>query len=328
MSGGIPSFRRGFTLVELMACAALMAALMLIVVSLTSQLSDLWRGTTAKIEQFSEARNAFEALTRRLSQATLNTYWDYDDLDHPQKYVRQSELRFVCQPGAQGGHEIFFQAPFGYSDTHRGLGNLLNTWGFYVEYADDSASRPPFVNLPVRNRFRLMEYMEPSENLTVYSPSTAWLPASAAERKANAHVLAENVIALILLPRLSPQEDATGTLLAPSYAYDSTRNGPNGADPNYNTKNQLPPTVQVTLVAIDEASAGRLTSAQVATLQTKLGELFRDAGSFPSDLKKNPAHAVDSSLEAALIALKINYRIFTTNVILRGAKWSRQTSSL
>ena len=324
MSGASTSSRRGFTFVELLASAVLITALLLIVVAMTSRLSDLWRGTAAKIEQFSEARSAFDSLTRRLSQATLNTYWDYDDLDAPTQYVRQSELRFICQFGAQGSHEIFFQAPLGYSDTYRGLSGLLNTWGFYVEYADDRASRPSFVNLPARWRFRLMEYMEPSEKLTVYSKSDAWCPASGAGRAANAHVLAENVIALILLPRLAPQEDATGTRLAPFYAYDSTRDGPNGSDASFNTRNQLPPVVQVTLVAIDEASALRLTSAQVAMLQARLGELFRDAGSFDGDLKKHPGQATDASLEAALIALKVNYHIFTTNVVLRGAKWSRQ----
>ena len=315
MSRGFSTFARGFTLVELMACAALLASLMLILISMTSQLGDLWRGTTSKIEQFSEARSAFEALTRRLSQATLNTYWECDNPANPTQYVRQSNLRFICQPGSQGGHEVFFQAPCGYSETHCGLNNLLNTLGYYIEYADDSAFRPPFVTLPARSRFRLMEYLEPSEKLAVYASPDAWFPASAAERRAYAHVLAENVLALILLPRLSPQEDATGTSLAHDYTYDSTCDGL--------TKNQLPPTVQVTVVAIDEASAGRMTSADAAALQAKLGELFRDAGSFAGDLRKSTLQAGDASLEAALLARKINYRIFTTNVILRGAKWSR-----
>lgn len=298
-----------------MACAALLTALMLILVSMTSQLGELWRGTAAKIEQFSEARNAFESLTHRLGQATLNTYWDCDNPDNPAQYMRQSELRFVCQPGAQGGQEIFFQAPCGYSEAHRGLNSLLNTCGYYVEYGDDSATRPAFVNLPARNRFRLMEYVEPAENLAVYATPDSWFPASAEGRRANAHVLAENVVALILLPRLSPQEDATGSALAPYYAYDSTCGG--------HSKNQLPPMVQVALVAIDEASAGRMTSADAAALQARIEGLFRDAGSFESDLRKTTSQADDASLEAALLVRKINYRIFTTNVILRGAKWSR-----
>ena len=46
---------------------------------------------------------------------------------------------------------------------------MLNTWGYYVEYADNSTTRPSFVASPARKRFRLMEVMQPSESLSLYT---------------------------------------------------------------------------------------------------------------------------------------------------------------
>lgn len=313
MMGG--RLQRGFTLLELMVSVVLIAAIMGMVIAVADQVSGIWRGTASKIEQFSEARNAFDSLSRRLSQATLNAYWDYDDPNHPQRYIRRSDLRFVCKRGEAGSQELFFQAPFGYSETRKGMSGALNTWGYYVEYGDDGGTRPPFVPTRPRWRFRLMEYMEPAERFALYKDGSAWEPPSGDARKPYAHVLAENVVALVALPRLSPREDAAGTALAPKYEYNSADDG------SPDTRNQLPPVVQVAVVAIDEASALRMSANDVEAVKTRLDRLFQDAGHFASDLTRSAGG--DGSLEALLIARRINYHIFTTNVLLRGAKWSR-----
>lgn len=73
--------------------------------------------------------------------------------------------------------------------------------------------------------------------------------------------VAENVIALIVTPRLAKAEErslqtsATHSPLAPSYSYDST--GSN-ALAQLNPKSQLPPVVQLTMIAIDDKSAEKL----------------------------------------------------------------------
>jgi uncharacterized protein (TIGR02599 family) len=85
---------RGFTLVELLVSTALLTGLVLILVSILDQTQKTWRFTRTKVEQFSGARAAFEAMTRRLSQATLNTYWAYDDPAKPTRYIRQSSCGF------------------------------------------------------------------------------------------------------------------------------------------------------------------------------------------------------------------------------------------
>lgn len=334
-----------FTLVELMVATSLLSVLLVILAGITNQTSNTLRYTTSKVEQFRSSREAFEAVTRRLSQATLNTYWDYEYTGSgatrvPTKYVRQSELRFWCGPTetAMGsaplrpGHGVFFQAPLGFVNQKQfgGLSNLLNTWGYYLEFNNEEEFRPNFVNnlnprLPDRYRYRLMELMQPSNEMNLYKltsgkpayTATDWIKDAltpAPPSRAPVHVLAENVIALVLLPKLSETEDPTGIRLAPGYTYDSTKTV---ADPEINPKNQLPPLVQVTLVAIDETSAARVDNGAVPP-QLGLEGLFAtsgtSAGKFTEDLE---------SLTKSLSEQRLNYRVFTTHVSIRAAKWSR-----
>src|SRR5688572_26589605 len=70
-----------FTLVELMVATAVIALLMVVLLQMTTQTTKTWRFTTEKVEKFQSARDGFESMTRRISQATLNTYWDYVDLN-------------------------------------------------------------------------------------------------------------------------------------------------------------------------------------------------------------------------------------------------------
>jgi len=364
--------RAGFTLVELMVSMAILVLLLLVIVSITDATRKTWAYTSSKIEEFGNAREAFESITRKLSQATLNTYWDYHypaGNSTPDRYIRQSELRFISGNGqtltgssSVTTHAVFFQAPLGYvtGANYSNLENLINTWGYFVEFGDDSQARPAFLNniVQVRKRFRIKELMEPSESLTLYTytsgtnasgqsknsvyTGTEWFttpfngtaPYTTLTRPVR--TLAENVIALVLLPKLAPQEEQSlqtsgeipsapqGTSLAPQYTYDSTVAVANAA---LNTKNQLPPVIQVTMVAIDETSANRMTDSDNANLQAKLGTLFIDATKCAADLNRDPANVADPSLETYLITHRINYRIFTTNISIKSAKWSRAESN-
>lgn len=327
-----------FTLVELVVAMSVLFVLMVILVQLTNGTSRIWSQTTGNIEQFKEARDAFESMTRRLSQATLNTYWDYhypnnDKTKPADAYQRQSELRFITGDAQAlaglkypAGHAVFFQAPLGFTatTTYVHMQNLLNTWGFFIDFGSDQDMRPGFLGpkIPLRYRFRLYELMEPSESLSLYkyssgNPSYAgkeWFtdplkltPATSRPTRA----LAENIIALILLPKLSPQEDVTETRLAPQYSYDSTAAN---SDPTINPKNQLPPVIQLTVVAVDEATFGRIQAGAVPP-DFGLTGLFAKAENYHQDL---------ATLEATLQRQKLNYRVFSTNVSIRGAKWSRE----
>lgn len=312
----------------------------LILVQITNSTASTWRNTNAKIEQFRSAGDAFEELSRRISQATLNTFWDYDNIANHKRYMRRADLRFITGQSADlisssGGAShptqcIFFQAPLGFvvdRQNFGGLENLLNTWGYYIEF--DKEQRPAFLdgisNKPKqRYRYRLMEMMQPSEELGIYSytsglPSSApqytgkeWFTDSLSTANPPVRALAENVIAMIIIPKLSQKEDPTGIKLAPNYAYDSSPHTTSGKQ-DY-SENQLPPVVQITLVAIDETSANRITNgASPPAFGGTLNTLFKTAANYDADMK---------TLQDTLSNDKINFRVFTTNVIIRGAKWS------
>lgn len=342
----------GFTVAELLVASAILALLVVLLLSMVTQTSKTWRTTSGKIEEFRDARDAFDTITRRLSQATLNTYLDYDNATNPTSYMRQSELRFLSGPTATilgsltlpnstPAMSVFFQAPNGFSTNSSNfiLQNALNTWGYFLEYSSDSNSRPSFLPIgapPARYRYRLMELMEPTENLSIYNYTSGnrsytnvdWVSNSmtlASNRPA--HVLAENVIALIILPKLSPTDISTwnalgsnysAASLAPNYIYDSSTNlnSTTPVDPNLDTHNQLPPVIQVTMVAVDETSAVRFSNAYANLANASpqgYGNLFQTASNLPTDL---------TTLGSILTAKGMNYRIFTTDVMIKGAKWS------
>jgi uncharacterized protein (TIGR02599 family) len=178
---------RGFTLVELLVSMTVVALLMGVLLQTVFQTQNIWTGARNRIEEFREARVAFESITRRLSQATLNSVWDYDNPTTPTRYQRYSDLHFVSGPsyktsGGQGllqtvdkacGHAVFFQAPMGFAGQETGgtapsaaydnMEELLNGWGFYVQYRSDLPDRPAFMRddkdrNPERETFSLLEF--------------------------------------------------------------------------------------------------------------------------------------------------------------------------
>lgn len=232
----------------------------------------------------------------------------------------------------------------------RNLSSTLNAVGYYVEFSDEndvnSGTVPKFMGrLPASWRYRLMELNEPSQNLSVYMTTgglgiyngpTSWFN-KPLEVAASPNItpptfpIAENIVALIIRPKVSnPSRDPQAALpveIASKYAYDtkaylsylqpppfppSPDIDPNtGARPS---KNQLPPLVQVTLVAIDSPSGLRLANRYGATAPPLVDQsLFFDVTRYDSDLGK---------MEANLDAQKLNYRVFVADVSLPGAKWS------
>jgi prepilin-type N-terminal cleavage/methylation domain-containing protein len=152
-----------FTLVELMVSTALIALLMLLLLGTVDQTQNVWKRTTAKIAQFQASRAAFEAMNRRISQATLNTYYRATDTSSANAkadflFRRQSELQFLTghlsdastksgkvpgiftsNPAISGltkpveraypTHGVFFFAPLGITE-EPGLGDFKTTRRF------------------------------------------------------------------------------------------------------------------------------------------------------------------------------------------------------
>jgi len=356
-----------------------LALMMLVIGHITSGTSKIWRDTSGKIGTFQNARGAFDTMTQTLSQATLNTYYDYYDANGvrntaggstsftPSIYGRFSELHFLSGPASKllsgvsrkdssgtkaypavtSGHAVFFQAPIGYTQdtTARNLDNTLSAIGYFVEFGSDKDFMPPLVSEKItpKNRYRLVQMIQSSEKLSIYKESwsahsagtmAAWfktpleLTVADPSNPRPTQVLADNVILMILRPKLSDQEFAAlsnPVPIAPDYTYDSQ---PKEVIPpiqlsQYPSRYQLPPLIGVTLVAIDEASAIRLEAKYGATpplAAMSLDNLFKATSDtnirtdYDNDLK---------TLKTKLDSEKITYRIFETELALRSSKWSQ-----
>ena len=403
---------------------------MLLLLSTTDQTQRVVKRTTEKTASFQGARAAFESMTRRLGQATLNTYWRAHDNNIISKlaifrFRRQSELQILSgstdrifsantqlkgtlqQPSnlAYPTHCIFFQAPLGHTvepistarpDVHKfaRLDTSLAGCGYFIEYGPEP-DRPQVLGtagLPSKYRFRLMEMTVPTEKLTFYqrpnnstSPNSAtdektmidprvydmknayynglvagkdrksntnWVPplwmkeaiardtiantSPTAKKFRDTYVRAENIVALIILPKLAekdriipgsnpPKFDPNQLELAPAYEFDSWRvidGNPSVKDDrnrlvdNSARDNLLPPIIQVTMVAVDDLSMQKLNPS-ASNVPDLVGNLFSKATTvkdYEDDI---------TSLERALSRQNIKYRIFSTDVVLRGSKWSR-----
>jgi len=314
--------RGGFSLIELLVAVTIFVAMLAIVLSVIGQTTSIWKGSSNKIEAFQSARAGFDQVTRSISQATLNTYLDYNDVNDPKEYLRQSELKFLIgQSGASGmpgladtGQCIFFQAPLTYTlnnGSYGGLDSLLNICGYYISFTTNTGvpSHVPASKNPYR--YRLMQLLVPVEKNTVYDASGAgkqWFTAQTNYVTA----VADNIIALIVRPQ--DPSAATPDISTNAFSYDSTLNATNHPQPQ--TANQLPPVVQVTMVAIDEASAARLEqgSAAPGVIASALSGKFINPARYDIDV---------AELESSLLKAGIDCRVFAGAVPIRESKWTK-----
>ncbi len=337
---GKRGLRPGFTLLELMVSMTVLALIMLLVFQMLDTTQKTFQGSRARASTFKEARVAFEGITRRIGQAMLNTYFDYkypnnNPLSTPTGYERKSDLHFISGQAStllRGGnystHCVFFQAPLGFSlrPENQSLGSLLNSWGYFIERGDDTDQIPQFLRSydslnASKERYRLMEFRPPTENMQVYGAnlrnrySIDWFKNQVTLKSAGgvpfSRPLAENIIALIIEPKRS---DKTGAaVLAPRYEYDSRRFQKSN-NPRDETKHQLPPLVEVTMVAVDEESVIRNEQINGGTLEELVPTgLFTNQSQYESDL---------ATLERKLVEKKITYRVFNETVAIRASKFS------
>ena len=427
----------GFTLVEVLVSSVLVVAIMMLLLGTVDQTQRLWQRSRSKTTQFQSARAAFEAMSRRVAQATLNTYWKAHEVDirgetSDFRFRRQGEMQFVSGPTVRffnaapkianlnapvdenyPTHAMFFSAPLGYTEyvdpnstvpdlkKFRALDSLMTACGYFIEFGDDP-SVPSFLTdksimkipAPARYRYRLMEFTMPSEKFNLYArpvddgwsndprifdetttatvakyygglvnatrqPITSfvrplWMKEAflrktygsgdpPAYRFQYAHPLAENIVALVVLPKLATKDRVnSGTTtpnpdvleLAPKYEYDSWRvlSGADAQDPVHNAvtldnrarDNLLPPIVQLTMVAIDEPSTLRMDLKLSGKPDWSQG-IFKNADRETTHLDN--IAKLEKAIRDDPDNKNINYRIFTTDVIIRGSKWSRDPKS-
>ncbi|MEI6033268.1 MAG: Verru_Chthon cassette protein C [Verrucomicrobiae bacterium] len=352
----------GFTLLEVLVSIAILAMLMALVATIFNSSSRLWKAAETKVSAFQSARAAVETISRRLGQATLNSYIDYErdasgniqnstgDSEKRIAYVRQSNLHFLCGPPEGFGyyemtdllqchsHAVFFEAPLGYagnSTITQGMNSALNVCGYFVEFSADSGSRASFLSTTAkpRWRYRLMEVRQATEGLGVYAStfnyatgtplpySLTWLTTdlglTTAERPQR--VLAENVIAMVLLPRLSFSDPRyAATYLTDNFVYNSRLYlDKTGGSYRAKTRNALPPVMQLILVVIDESSALRLADeyGNIApfgpTSNMPVSGLFNHPDNLEGDIE---------TLTKYLKENRINYRLFSSDILIRNAR--------
>lgn len=325
----------------------ILSVLMLMLTVMLDQVQKSWSYSESRISQFREARVAFDLITKNLSQASLNTYFDLKDEDKDglvDQYYRTSEMQFlVTDAGTLNaskeqqlvGHAVFFQAPLGFSTQYRNLNNLFNGRGYFVAFGSDRTFRPSFVKADLRYRYRLMEFRPPAELNEVFADGgeerdagkdqefTEWFrqglhlsPGDEFDHHLNP--LAENIVTLVVSPRDSllsgggTRNDTTSEI-APSYYYDSN----NDSSAFSKFRQQVPPLVRVTMVAIDEASAQRLADENQSSMPEVIpSNLFRNTSRYDADV---------AELTTFLDEKKIKHKIFSSMVMLRNSKWSDNT---
>lgn len=298
----------GFSLVEVLVASAILGVLVILLSSATGSLLNTLRNAHSKIDQYSAARAGFEQILSTLSQATLNTYWDYDDPANPNNYIRKSDLHFLIEPSTMG-QAVFFHAPLSRNGNTTSTG-LLNAVGFWVDFGSDSQWKPGHV--PEQFRFRLMQGIQPADSLQVFTTANGSWTNAVKTIPDVGFPIASNVLALILWPRLPVAQDPEGNDLSGNFAYDSRDSRQVSAI----QKAQLPPSVQVTMIVMDEASAYRLASVSgaPAAITSAFTNRFQDVTRFESDLE---------AVRAALTAAKVNHLVLSSSVTLREAKWSQ-----
>ncbi len=420
----LPKQNSAFTLAEVIVSSALVVGIMGLLLTTVEQTRKTINSTTSKASQFQASRVAFDAMTRNLAQATLNTYWELDrdgETRNPTGFRRQADLHFISGKAARETilesmdeatyptHAVFFQAPLGFSAEtvsntspirkYAGLSNLLSVVGYYVAWGPDT-NIPNFLTTQSdfyasRYRYRLMQVMQPAESLMVYNSvnytksdklpgidqskyvnPTDWIKAALGKiaiptgpkgKQASQRVLAENIIALIIVPKLAERDrtskDALNDL-TDDYNYDSrpmdafnsqTRDKPPngtidellnlvkklGGDKDKRVKqlHQMPPILQVTMIAIDEPSALKLETAQangnpsnppapelatgLFSKCTTMDAFHKDLGDLETPDEGSLVYNI-STPNGPLKIPRLNYRVYNADVVIRGSKWSSE----
>ena len=353
--------RQGFTLVELLVSMTIVAVLMLMVSSVLGYVQSGWRQASARVSQFREARRAFDRITTTLAQATLNNYLAYRfnnaanpllppadmKVSYPQGYVRYSDLQFVCGPSSSNnkpkltgldaavspGHAVFFQAPIGddmsLGSTVYRLPTALRGLGFFVRFGDDSAFRPDFLTTrgkPPTYRYRLHEYRCPTEGNIIYDQTTRGTQSDwYGNWETWSRPVANNIILLLISPRRPVDAGSTAKAydIAPDFKYDTFPEGGLASVKQESeqkfTDFQLPPLVEVTMVAVDEGSAENLALDSGSGTSPHLEDVFES--SWFTDASREREDLV--ALQEALVAKKVNFRVFSATVPIRASRWSR-----
>lgn len=356
---------RSFTLVEILVAIAVLTILLVLAAQLITRTSSVWIYSTSKMAEGREARVAFNSLCQRLSEATVDQYYGYTYTAstpattpatyYPNSYVRRSELRFISGLSAtinstvtsSPTDAVFFTAPLGIvsnTSLYGHLPSLLNVCGYYVQWSNVDLERPSILPGTGIYRFRLMQFVQPAESMSVYSQTipfsgsnpngnyplysfvtgTSWQNTAMANSPSGVHPLANNVVALLMLPATNTT-DASGTL-APGFLYNSESATSPATTPALTSVNRTPPVMRVVMYTIDEKSALHLTqSATMPNLyvSTSGTTLFTNSALlYPNSATSDIGDL--GRFEQTLAANHLTFRRFDAAVQLPRQPWNTQ----
>lgn len=311
-----PFDRHGWSLAELLVSITVLALILVMVAQALSVTQQTWLFAHASHEMVRIAEASQSTLVRHIRRATLDPRLQYDNSTGA--IITDSDLHLVLGPSTELlpelpgaiGDAIFFLHP----GSEGWLQSVLKGCGFFVEYADDSAWRPSFLNsIPSRRRFRLMHFHQPSDELIVFRHPAlntftnrnelySWFsqPVYNSDAK-NISVVAENVIAMTI-----KAEAGEGL------CYDTRRfqwEGPSSAANAM--RHRLPQTIDVSLLLTDEASWRKLTPAAADRLAATLKRISQKQ--IEIEASQQPTFA---SLQKAMEAHKMRTRIVSLAIPL------------
>ena len=347
----------GVTLIELLVAMAVLIIVMLAITAAMGTMQNLWVRVRGKADAFRNTRIALDTMVQRVNQATLNSRWEpnTDTATQAQEpRLRTSDLHFVSGPAATllsdgsryMGHALFFQGPYGEPAsesnqqtqlTYDQLGHTLCGWGYFVEFGSDASERPSFLNsvqdrFPPRRRFRLWEFRQPAQELSLFEMDTQTPPKpkidGAASReqlyewftqplresdakRRHASVVAENILALVITP-FDPARVESGNQYrqAPDGHFDSRRyQWEPGTDAGKLSRSRLPPVLRLSVIALSEDSWMRMTDGEIESAATRLRAEISNRFTQPGNLEQD----IDA-LTTTLNEMKIGYRIITLNL--------------
>jgi uncharacterized protein (TIGR02599 family) len=342
--------RDGLTLLEILLSTAILAIVLMAIAATMGSMQNIWVHLREKSDQYRATRLAIDTVANRLSAATLAPRWTFDEkaTGSNDKFVRDSDLHFVCGPadqlltgGTYSGSAVFFQAPLGEHIDENGvepydqLRNTMCAWGYFVEYGSDSKERPAFLRehhdlAPERLRFRLMEFREPAHLLPIFQARSntetgpkiasvtgtdqlySWFREPLHDGSAkdrHVSVVADNVLA-VLLTADDPEGDLGSLLVGSDGVYDSRRfQTQAGGELAKLTRNRLPPVLQLTVIAMSEDAWVKMTDDEIGTTASELRGML--VGRF-----KNAKSTIDDLklIDFELTKKKMPHRILTTKI--------------
>ncbi|MBL9114812.1 MAG: prepilin-type N-terminal cleavage/methylation domain-containing protein [Verrucomicrobiaceae bacterium] len=338
----ISSRHAGFSLVEVLVSMVILSMILLVITSVIGQTQRTWKTATATLSQFREARVAFETVAREMRQATMKSYYDYEGYGAyigapPQRIVKKAEgglvvdsARVIVTGGSAAelpGSAVIFQVPAGAASAQDPswlpLQFALCKRAYFVQYSDDSRYLPSGLvsRLPLRYRYRLVEYSPPTDFNDIYDTSgspngPAWTSVLRGQAESDGHlrIVADNIVALIVA--VSPRQAAVGAdrqslaqarnpflLYKFSTFVDNIVNGRQVAS-------SMPAMARLVMVAVDEESAVRMTlggGSNPPDILGRSGATFTNPQSVQEDVE---------TLRAYMLQQRYNFRIFSSNVYL------------